>query len=300
MTFAINDPDETVREIIAQQGLTMIILKDQQDHSYITGMHAVVLDGYWFDIDYVRAIKEKGVKVIQIDDVSGDEFYADIIINHAIGADYKNSQIKKNQQFLTGMQYAMLRMEFLTYKKKTGQLKNRITINLGGADPLNYTQKLLLAVLKQEKIDQYKISVLLGNAYRFKSDLLKMIESYPLHDIEILQGIDAKGIVNLFDNTRLLICASSTIIYEALAVGVPIACFLTADNQLSIYEGLLSCNSVEGLGNLSIMSEEELEKAIKNLVLNYNKILNRSLNQENIIDGRSGERIKKAIDSLWS
>ena len=51
----------------------------------LIGCEIVVLDGYYFGENYQKKVKEKGCKLVCIDDLAENNFYADIIINHAPG-----------------------------------------------------------------------------------------------------------------------------------------------------------------------------------------------------------------------
>lgn len=49
---------------------------------YLIGDEIVVLDNYFYTSDYQKQIKDKGCKLVHIDDIHDRHFYADLIINH--------------------------------------------------------------------------------------------------------------------------------------------------------------------------------------------------------------------------
>jgi UDP-2,4-diacetamido-2,4,6-trideoxy-beta-L-altropyranose hydrolase len=301
ITFVMFMPDEEVKKIVKAYNLPLIILTEQKDTSYIDDSDIIVLDGYWFDNNYVRLIKNKNKKVIQIDDLVGSEFFADIVINHAIGVDYSKSVLQGTKKILVGNDYALLRKEFLAFdsKKKESIGFNNITINMGGADPQNYTLKLLKA-LKDTPSEIINVHVLIGNAYSFKDQLKTWIAQNGHFNIALRENLNAAEIILLFKSSSLFICPASTVVYEAAATGVPIGCFLTADNQKNIYDGLVKTRSVFPLGDLQNLSDVGLVNTLKNLFKEYRADKKRTDHTRTLIDGLSGKRIKEEILGLWN
>ena len=50
--------------------------------SRLRGDEIVVLDNYFFTTDYQRAIKEKGCRLVCVDDMHDKHYVADVVINH--------------------------------------------------------------------------------------------------------------------------------------------------------------------------------------------------------------------------
>jgi len=72
----------------------------------LKGDEIVVLDNYFFTTEYQRAIKNKGCKLVCIDDLHDKEFVADLIINHTPGV-LKNDYIAQPYtQLALGLDYA--------------------------------------------------------------------------------------------------------------------------------------------------------------------------------------------------
>jgi spore coat polysaccharide biosynthesis predicted glycosyltransferase SpsG len=51
---------------------------------FLKGNEIVVLDNYFFTTDYQKAIKEKGCKLVCIDDMHDKHYVADVVINHGL------------------------------------------------------------------------------------------------------------------------------------------------------------------------------------------------------------------------
>lgn len=299
--FAVYQPDLALEQLLQQSGVAIHQLDSQKSLDFANGFDTAVIDGYWFDADYVKELKRSVRRVVQIDDLCGEHFYSDIVINHAMGVDYSKSQFHNRCKLLTGSSYALLRKEFLLRSKRVVeyQVPKRVTINMGGADPLNLTAKLLEALVNTQYSIEH-INVLIGGAYKSRNTLERLIETTSRVKVKLYESLDAAGIVNLFEQTDLLLCASSTIVYEAAAISVPIGCFLTADNQSNMYKGLVEGQYVMGLGDLRRLDNEQLRTDIESVLHNFSEVSKRVLLQKQLIDGKSGERIREELLGLWS
>jgi UDP-2,4-diacetamido-2,4,6-trideoxy-beta-L-altropyranose hydrolase len=301
LSFVMFQPDQGVKEVVSKAGLPVVELSSLLDTDYARPADAVVLDGYWFDTDYVKKIKSLNKKVIQIDDFAGPDFFSDLVINHAIGADYSGSVIHQGGSLLSGSSYALLRKEFLLAAQTPAKPRalDSLLLSMGGADPKNYTLQLLEAI--QHLPQKFKsITVIAGGANLHKSALEAFIARAPQLNVQVKESLQAREIITLLQNTSLFICSASTIAYEAMAVKVPLACFMTADNQEKIYNGLLEANAALGLGDISRLDSAGLAAALAAAFADSDKAELCMSSQRQLIDGRSGERIKEKILALWN
>ena len=111
--------------------------------------YIIIADGYQFISTYQRQIKEKGFKLIYIDDLASEYMFADIIINHSPNISSENFSCAANTKFALGTKYALLRPTFLELLKKENTLKRTDTafVCFGGADPSDLTLKVTKALL---------------------------------------------------------------------------------------------------------------------------------------------------------
>jgi UDP-2,4-diacetamido-2,4,6-trideoxy-beta-L-altropyranose hydrolase len=297
--FATYKPDQAVRQMMADAQLDIVELDAQLDTGYAADYDAVVLDGYWFDNKYVQALKVVKKKVIQIDDFAGPEFFADLVINHALNVDYSHS-VFHGGRLLAGSRYALLRQEFLNPPSGPQRTEMKtLLLSMGGADPANYTLKLLEAI-KQTPRQWSAIRVIIGSAYSHGETLSAFARSRPDLKIEVQSALDASDMAALMAEASLFVCSASTVAYEAMAVKVPMACFMTAENQKGIYEGLLAARAILGLGDISRQNGQELKRSMEKAFSDFNLALSYLSQQEQLIDGCSGKRIKEEVLSLWN
>ena len=72
----------------------------------------IVLDGYPFDTAYQQVLRERGCKLVSIDDIHAYPFVVDAIINTAGGVRPMHYQALPGTRFCLGLRYALLRRPF--------------------------------------------------------------------------------------------------------------------------------------------------------------------------------------------
>ena len=78
----------------------------------LDGDEIVVLDNYFYDTDYQRAVKAKGCKLVCIDDMHDKHYVADVVINHALSESILFSK-EVYTHLCLGPSWALLRKPFL-------------------------------------------------------------------------------------------------------------------------------------------------------------------------------------------
>ena len=232
----------------------------------------VVLDNYFFNTEYQKAIKDKGAKLICIDDMHNKHYIADILINHAPGLKKEDFSVEEYTVLCLGFEYALLRKPFLEEFQETETRRDNIFISFGGSDLYNLTERITLEVLKySEKYN--KVFVLLGPNYEHKQQFKAKYAKY--ESILIFQNLKAFEIRDLMDNCKYAIVPSSSILIECLSRGLKIITGYYAENQKEFYTSLTNTNMVLGIGNFFNFEEIEKELAKKmNTISNWNNSSN--------------------------
>lgn len=246
--FIIRQPLPTLKEQILKICKSIVEIPQTENDiqeaqllasSYLEGNEIVVLDGYHFITAYQQAIKDKGCKVVCIDDIYAYHFVADMIINHAGGITPEHYSAEASTKFSLGLQFALLRKPFREAAKKReypDREKDSVFICLGGADPQNDTIKVLQ---KCEAIKEIKKCYLvIGGAYSHKAELEEYITKTKL-DIELLSNLSEYEMVKYMSKSSKAITPPSTISFEYLSVGGELYLKQIASNQNSIKDYFL-------------------------------------------------------------
>jgi UDP-2,4-diacetamido-2,4,6-trideoxy-beta-L-altropyranose hydrolase len=291
--FCLSIPDSLKNEIM-DEGWKVIMLETENEfEQHLSGDEIVVLDGYQFDSEYQKKIKEKGSKLVCIDDFHDQFFYADLVINHAPGVykeDYKGESYTK---YLLGPDYALLRPEFLETVPDKRIDRNRnvknIFICFGGSDSKSLTAKVLSWLPSKG----HSITIVIGDAYSHQDELNEVIKERKDFEINVKNSLSAKEMKNELEKTDLAIVPASGILFEVISTGLPVISGYYTDNQKDVYSGFKANNVFY---DAKSFYEQDFLKAFNTALKKSNyEIIE---NQQNCIDGLSPKRFRKKFLGL--
>lgn len=288
ITFVCRQIPEKIEHELSQQGIALHKI-DYEDTFFdqLTDQSTVVLDGYSFDSDYQIKVREKAGSLVCIDDLCDREFFADLIINHAPGVSKEQYSAQPYTKYALGLEYALLRPPFLKAALQVDETEKNdrktVLICFGGSDSKNLTLRALNVV---SDFNQFKkIIIITGSAYRFKNELLQVINNNSI--VEYHQALSGKEMAGAFLESDVAIVPSSGILFEALATGNIAISGTYTDNQKDVYSGFKKLNAIIDAGEFS---EKEIKEAIQNIETHKTK--------KNLIDGKSPERIRKIFQTI--
>jgi UDP-2,4-diacetamido-2,4,6-trideoxy-beta-L-altropyranose hydrolase len=247
--FLVQQAPEFLKDWTLENGFNIIELGGATDYlreaeslieKVLTGKEIVVLDGYKFDTEYQYIIKRKGSKLISIDDIHQYLFVSDIVINHAGGIREEIYDIGPCTELKLGPDYALLRSAFLEGpqdRHSSPSAEGQIFICMGGADPLDFTQKILTSIDEHNWIGS--IQVVIGEGYQHKASLMTYLDKRELSGISVHKNVSPLEMANLMRGSSIGITSASTVAYEYLSTGGHLFVIQTSDNQDLIYRYLI-------------------------------------------------------------
>lgn len=298
--FAIRQPSIELRNVISKFANLIVLneYKNYNDDAKDLSVNIVsnyridiiTLDGYYFNTDYQKVIKEKCKSVlISIDDDQPFHYVSDVVINHAGGVDEAQISKESYTRLFLGYDYLLLRKEFiklLNAERKVDGIHS-VLICFGGADPDNFTGKMLDCLKNEPNI--HKIIIIIGASYT-QTEKLKCSIAEHTH-VEIRSNLDAGTLSGLMSSTDLAIVPSSTIGLEAFASKMILITGRTAENQNAIYNGLIKENSVIGIDNFNGLT-------CQNLLKNLNKAAKKHSNYTFISKNKVHDAVFELYKSL--
>ena len=264
-SFYTSEPTEyQVREM--KKVCKFVALKEETKFedflSCLSGSEIVVLDNYFYTTNYQIKIKEKGCKLVCIDDLHDKHFVADAVINYTPGISEKWYEKERYTKLYLGLDYVLLRKPFIE-ANFLNERNNNLIVNFGGTDPFNTTDNIVSKLCQIR--NPYNIIAILGNnAYLSTENRRK---------VQVFTNLSAEQMANLFDASIAAILCSSTVCIEALSRGVKVIAGYDVDNQLQMYEKLKEGNYIIPIGDLSKIGIKELSTALNSI----NSFIPRSL-----------------------
>lgn len=232
--------------------------------SCLRGDETVVLDNYFFTIEYQKAIKAKGCCLVCIDDLHDRHYVADAVINHGV-ADAALFSVEPYTRLCLGVSWALLRQPFLR-ALESGWHRDRLLksalVCVGGSDPYNLVAKYLNAIRGSGMLFE-TIKVIAGLNTRIPEGMA---------EVEILpHGLSAQQICSVLQEADMGFFSASTICLEALSVGLPSVVGYYVDNQEGFYHYITGMGAVWGVGDL--LASEELDMSgVSNFMPKFDKL----------------------------
>ncbi len=232
----------------------------------LKGDEIVVLDNYFYTTEYQQQIKEKGCKLVCVDDMHDKHYYADVVINHGL-TDESLFDVEPYTILCLGFNYALLRSPFLR-ETEILRKQNSWFISFGGTDFLNLTEKFLKVIHDDSRVNE--ILVVIGDAYKYTNNLL----NYP--KARILRNLTAEQMAYELQRSEYVIVPSSTVCIEALALGCKVATGYYIENQKEFSNELALKSGVVFLEDLRYYNGTTLVDDLFNLhkvsLLDFSKI----------------------------
>lgn len=231
VTLLTREPSSGVRERANRMGIELTELRSEpgssQDAIETANVPAAwtILDGYNFNADFQRQIKDAGKRLLVFDDCGLLESYsADFILNQNIGANAAMYRDRAPEtRLLLGSRYTQIRGELLRSRqppRPVPETVNRILITTGGADPANVTSAIL------EQLSAFQVIAIIGPE---NPNFEQLRERFP--GVEFLRN--PPNIAEVMSQADLALTAAGATAWELSFLGVPFVVIAIAENQRS-------------------------------------------------------------------
>lgn len=208
-------------------------------------------------IDYMIGLRSvlPNAKIINFEDDGEGILKADLVFN----ALYHNSDLP---QVKAGEKYYIASKTFMLYEPiKIKDTVKRIFISFGGADPQNYSDRLL-EIVCQEEYKNYEFVVVLGRA---KQNIEVLLEYNKYNNIEVLY--DVENMPEIMSFCDIGITSRGRTGYELAILGIP--SISMAQNQREEKHGFV-CNE-NGFSYIGLNPANEVIKATLDMYINMSK-----------------------------
>jgi len=257
----------------------------------------VLLDGYQFQEKYRQVLHQKNVKVAIFDDLNlSEHLHCDLLINAMPTAGqlgYEKSAT--HAKSLLGLNYSLLRDEFLAANRVHFSEKKHLLVNFGASDIGSLTIEVIRRLFDSSlAFFAEQIIVLTGAGCENIS---------PITDLCAVAGFthlqDCNDMANLLNHTRLAISAPGAIVYELAYCQVPTVFLTVADNQS------LSAKAQQNAGwcfsydareeeQVGVAVDKAVDKALQ-LWNNESTLIEMSKCAGLLVDGQGGMRIAHSL-----
>jgi UDP-2,4-diacetamido-2,4,6-trideoxy-beta-L-altropyranose hydrolase len=256
----------------------------------------VVVEGYQFDAEYQRSIKDAGLKLLFIDDNGhATHYFADLVLNQNAHAREDLYRSRESQtRLLLGPQYALLRREFQSWrgwKREIASVARKVLVTLGGSDPDNVTA-LVIRALQLVAIEGLETRVVVGASNpHFES--LELAASQSLADISLLKNVT--NMPELMAWADVAVSGAGSTCWEMCLLGLPAILIDLAENQRPVAQELDRKQVAIRLSGAGDVFPEEIAGKLRGLLESEEARTAMSARSRELVDGRGAERVVGAI-----
>lgn len=252
----------------------------------------LVVDHYALDKTWQQALKPYYKNLMVIDDLGDREHLADLLLDQNYGSTVEKYQglVPDSCKILAGTHFALLRPEFALWReysldrRKNNASISNILVTLGGADPDNYTVKILQQLAGVELHPQVEIIVVMGTT----APHLKLVQ-HQAADMPVKTTVKANvtNMAELMSTADLAIGAAGATTWERCCLGLPTIQLVIAENQRQIAEYLAKDSVIKLLSNIDELTY---------LIASVEKwLLSTVVHARSVTDGLGAERVSKYL-----
>ncbi len=251
----------------------------------------LVVDGYQFNADYQRALKEAGLKLLFLDDYGHARQYpADVILNQNVSASDELYQNREPQtRLLLGPRYCLLRREFAAWRewsREVPPIGRRLLVMMGGSDPEKLTARVLEALASGEFADLETMVVVGGSNPHFA-----MLQGLAVQSgRRITVRNDVSNVAELMAAADVAVSAAGTTCWELCLLGLPALLFDVAANQTAVARELDRRGCAVHVGNQRVAAEsivDQLARVLRSCELRRSL----SISCRQLVDGDGAGRV---------
>jgi UDP-2,4-diacetamido-2,4,6-trideoxy-beta-L-altropyranose hydrolase len=263
------------------------------------GAQWVVADGYRFDVNWQRTVRESNLRLLVVDDYGHLPSYdADILMNQNVEATADTyPDISSSTVLLTGNRYALLRREFSKLEQPRSRdvrllpEASRVLVSLGGSDPDDVTGFVLDAL---ERLEDPNLAViaLVGGANPRGAELRERAgdASYGLR-VEVNSTEPARHM----QWADVAVSAGGSTTWELAYLGVPTCHIVIAENQIEIARHTEQRGFSINLGAPETLDADRVANSIGKLLGDVKRRESMSRSGQAIIDGQGARRVVEAM-----
>ncbi len=253
----------------------------------------VVVDGYHFDAEFQRRIKENDLRLLFLDDFGhADHYSADIVLNQNAGdcaGLYSNRQA--HTQLLLGSRYLLLRRKFReaqVRQRETPAVARNILVTLGGGDHRIAIQEVIEA-LAAASVEDLQVKIIAGRSGQPSLGQLAGA------NVQVMDQVD--NLAELMLWADLAITVGGGTCWEAAFLGLPCLAIVLAGNQQVVVDALSKSGALRSLGQANSLNKQALTQGITALALDIEGRREMSLNGPRVIDGQGANRVVARLQS---
>lgn len=253
-----------------------------------TGASWIVVDRYATDDGAHELWRERGFKVLAIDDICYHPFPVNILLNQNAGADGLRYETLEETVRLLGPRYALVRQAYRRARpaklRKIDQVRH-VMVFMGGSDPDDSTGRVLAAL---EAVDRrLQVEVVVGSGYTHLDQIRRAAEA-SRHHVEVHR--DLLDLIGPMSRADVAISAGGSVTWELCCMRVPMLLLPLAENQVGVTATLAQT------GAAIRINADDLTRQVVSCVGDPTRLAEIARIAHGLVDGTGPVRVADAME----
>jgi spore coat polysaccharide biosynthesis predicted glycosyltransferase SpsG len=239
------------------------------------------------------AIRSVGVPVVAIDD-EGGAVDADLVINGTVVEEFHRYEgLPPSCRLLIGPQFTLIDAAFATHRWSPLGCRSIVVVIGSGERAREWT--FLLARDGLRRVGANSVTMVVGSGFTESGTLRLLLKQAGFN---LRQGLTAEELAYEFAHSAAALTTGGMVVYEALAVGVPLVAFPQLENLKSEMAWFATRGCLTDLGYDGGMDMARVAAALSRLLDDRAAAAASSQAGRSIIDARGMSRAAQAIDEF--
>ncbi len=288
--YFLFDNESSATELVEESGFTWTRYRPGRPALAEGPSGVVVMDTEEDVTEFIKSFKQKGSKVLLIDNSTRASALADLSITPSAFMDGK-----KGAEAYAGTKFVIIGENFFRARKAMRPMRHslplRVLVTMGWSDPKNITEKVVHAL---SGMDDVEITVVLGPDYAFHETMEPFTGCA---NITFRNAV--KDMAPLMAASHIAFTALGTTVYELAFMGVPPLIISNYRDDEKDLVALRRLKAGVSLGHYETVSEELMRGAVARFVEDPAYWREVSAQARRLTDGRGAWRIASIIAQLY-
>lgn len=251
----------------------------------------IACDGYGFDIGYVRTLRDRGLRVVQVDDdLHAPRYEPDILLDQNLCAIDRGYRVAPWTRTLFGPRYALVREGFLADHEARRAARLTVLVILGGTDPKRQSARIVRAIRPRLPVS-IRMDVVLGPdaSAGLVAEVSRAADEVTGHAPVVLHR--QPDVPALMRSADIAIAASGSTSWELCALGVPMILLSVAEHQVGIGRSLADACAAVYVGRHDEVSDDSIRAAFLKVAGDPELRARMRHAARRLVDGQGGARV---------
>ncbi len=250
----------------------------------------VVLDGYEFDGDYQKRVKQAGSRLLFVDDYGrAGSYHADVVLNHnLLASEDMYREREKRTRLLLGTRYALLRREFTGWRDWTREIPEvgrKVLVTMGGSDPDRLTGRLINAL---KSMPQMEVTVVIGGC-NTEFGSIQGAEGCFEGNVRWVRA--RTDMAKLISEADIVIAIAGGTLWESLCMSCPAMTYSRDAFQKRVVSKLAEAGAVCDMGYAGEFDSAGVEAVLSDLASSPSWRSEMANAGRRLVDGKGAERV---------